>query len=604
MTPIAYNRSSTRDTGALLARSTGLIGALIVVAHVALALWWGTVVPIGEGPDEPGHFNYVLFVAQQGRLPIQQADPASSDVPGEGHQPPLAYWLMQPAVRWLPPGEQTLELGANPEFTLSGGNEPNAFLRSTRDLWPYSGIGLAWHLARAFSALLGGATVALTWATARRLRPDQPWIAAGAAALLAFNPQVIFSHALVSNDPLLFTLASALILICVVLVTGDQRDRRWIVGLGVMLGALLITKQSALALVPLPFLALLLRRRNLRSLVIDGAIVVALALAISGWWYVRNLRLYGDWLGLGAFQETFASSGGSALTARELIGGMRNLLRTSWGAFGWLTITLNNGAYQAFGVWTALGVIGLLASIGRGWWHRRGAAAIVLASATVLIFVWTIAFARVAGPVAWQGRFLFPASSALAIGLAIGLGAVLPGRSALWSLIGLLALLAIALPGGRIAPAYERFVLPPQPESSGNTYARMALPWKRGVELRSIAFPASARSGDTLTIDMRWHVLEQLDTSYLVFVHVVDQQGEIVAESNQPPKAGRFPTSSWVRGDWIDDTQQVSLRGVAPGRYEIFVGLWDQASGRTLDSVDRDGQRHNWRFDAGSLEIR
>jgi hypothetical protein len=80
----------------------GWLAAAIVVLHVGLALAWSIVVPIGEGPDEPGHFNYALFLAREGRLPVQQADPHASDVPGEGHQPPLAYWLMQPAVRWLP----------------------------------------------------------------------------------------------------------------------------------------------------------------------------------------------------------------------------------------------------------------------------------------------------------------------------------------------------------------------------------------------------------------------------------------------------------------------------------------------------------------------
>ena len=235
------------------------VAAGIVVAYVLLALWWGVVVPIGEGPDEPGHFNYALFVARVGRLPVQSE--GAGEVPGEGHQPPLAYWLMQPALLWLPPAEQTLEMGPNPQFWPAG-DDANAYLRSSRDIWPYSGIGRAWHLARAISALLCGATVALTYAVARRCLPRQPGIALGAAALVAFNPQFVFAGALVSNDALLFALSAALLLLCLMIVEAAGAPPRYrlalAAGAGLLLGLLLVTKQSAVALVPLPFLALAL----------------------------------------------------------------------------------------------------------------------------------------------------------------------------------------------------------------------------------------------------------------------------------------------------------------------------------------------------------
>ena len=212
------------------------VAAGIVVAYVLLALWWGVVVPIGEGPDEPGHFNYALFVARVGRLPVQSE--GAGEVPGEGHQPPLAYWLMQPALLWLPPAEQTLEMGPNPQFWPAG-DDANAYLRSSRDIWPYSGIGRAWHLARAISALLCGATVALTYAVARRCLPRQPGIALGAAALVAFNPQFVFAGALVSNDALLFALSAALLLLCLMIVEAAGAPPRYRLALAAGAGLLL-----------------------------------------------------------------------------------------------------------------------------------------------------------------------------------------------------------------------------------------------------------------------------------------------------------------------------------------------------------------------------
>jgi hypothetical protein len=326
------------------------LAALIVALHIALTLGWSTVVPLGEGPDEQAHMRYVLFLVQTGRLPVQRAEAAESDVPGEGHQPPLAYWLYQPLARWLPPEERLLEIGANPEFRLFGGVEPNAFFRSTRDIWPYSGVGLAWHLARTVSALLGGITVLLTYLTARRCFPELRWLPLGAAAIVALNPQVIFAHALVSNDPLMIALTSGLLYASIRIVTlGHEAAPRaalvWTIVAGLLLGLALITKQSALAFVPLPALALLLRRAGIGRWLRDCALVLVLAALISGWWYLRNLRLYGDWLGLEAFQETFAPGGISQFTLWSWTGGFWNLLRSSWGVFGWVTLPMNDGAY-------------------------------------------------------------------------------------------------------------------------------------------------------------------------------------------------------------------------------------------------------------------
>jgi 4-amino-4-deoxy-L-arabinose transferase-like glycosyltransferase len=580
-----------------------------VALHVGLALLWGVVVPVGEGPDEPAHLRYALFLAQSGRLPVQQADPHQSDVPGEGHQPPLAYWLLQPVVRWLPAMEQLLEVGANPRFRLSGGEEPNAFFRSTRDIWPYQGVALAWHLARAVSALLGGITVWLTYLTARRCFPERHWLALGAAALVAFNPQFVFAHGLVSNDPLLITLTSGLVYSSIVIVTAGSGTRAdatlgWAIAAGALLGLALITKQSALAFVPLPLLALTLRWPGMKRWLRDNGIVVGLAALISGWWYWRNRRLYGDWLGLEAFQQTFAPGGIGEYTLQGWTGGFWDLLRSSWGMFGWLTVPMNDGAYWAFATFLALGAIGLVASVGAGWWVGHGKSALVLLSAAGLACAWTIAFALVAGAVAWQGRFLFPAVSAIAVLLACGLGAVLPQRSALWTLLSLLLILAVLLPRSLIAPVYRSYVLPPQPAETGNIYARFDIGWKRGVELRNVEVAREVFAGDTITVTLTWHALEQMERPRTVFLHIVDAQEQIVAERNAQPLDGVFPINGWVRGDWIRDPKQIVLVGVPPGAYRLEIGIWDETTGERLGVYDRGGKLFGDKVDAGPIIVK
>jgi 4-amino-4-deoxy-L-arabinose transferase-like glycosyltransferase len=596
-----------RSKGGLAARHG--LATLIVALHVALALVWSVVVPVGEGPDEPAHLRYAIFVAETGRLPVQRMEPEPSDVHGEGHQPPLAYWLLQPTVGWLPAEERLVEVGANPRFRLNGGDEPNAFFRSTRDLWPYQGVALAWHLARGISALLGGVTVWLTYLTARRCFPDRAWVAPGAAALVALNPQVIFAHALVSNDPLLNVLTSGLVYLSVSLAMQEPRaiDRRqlgWLVAAGSVLGLMLITKQSALAFVPLPLLGLAARRPRLLRWLGESALVLGLAAGLSWWWYLRNVRLYGDWLGLSSFQQTFAPGGVDGFTWEGWTSGLWSLLRSSWGTFGWLTLPMNDGAYWAFAAFLALGAIGLIVSIGDGWWSGRGANALVLTTAVLLAVAWTFAFARVAGAVAWQGRFLFPVIPALATLLACGLGAVLPGRSALWMLIGLLAALAMLLPRGLIAPAYPAYVLPPQPANMGTIYGRFDIGWKRGIELRNVDVSREVFAGDTITVTLTWHALEQMERPRTVFLHVVDAQEQIVAERNAQPLDGVFPINGWVRGDWIRDPKQIALAGVPPGEYRLKIGVWDETTGERLGVYDRNGELFGDSVDAGPIVVK
>lgn len=589
----------------------GWIAALIVVIYTVLALWWSVVVPLGEGPDEPGHIHYALFLAQTGRLPVQQGDPLKSDVPGEGHQPPLAYWLLQPAVRWLPASEFALEMGANPQFLHNGGADPNAYFRSSRDIFPYQGLARAWHLARGISVLLGALTLGLIYLTARASLPDQPGLALGATALAAFNPQFIFHHALVSNDPLLITLASGLLYVSVILASRDMpnRGRVWLAAAaGLLLGLMLITKQSALALVPLPLIALACaawtRRIRTKMLIAQSALIVGSAALVATWWYVRNLRLYGDALGLDTFQQTFAPGGSSAITTLNWSAGLWNLLRSSWGNFGWLSLPLSVGAYWVFAAFMALAAIGLCASVGRSWWAGRGAVAVVLVSAVVLVCAWTGAFAMIAGMVAWQGRFLFPAIPALALLLACGLAAALPQRSALGALLVVLLLLALGLPYGLIAPSYPSYVLPAQVADMGNVYGRFDVGWKRGIELRDVQVARTATVGDTLTVTLTWRALEQADRPWTVFIHLVDANEQIIAERNAQPFNGAFPTNGWVRGDWIRDQQQISLQGVPPGTYRLNIGLWDEATGARLGVYDRNNELVNDRINIGPIEVK
>ena len=575
----------------------------IIVIYALLGLLWSFVVPLGEGPDEPGHMRYALFVHKHGRLPVQSDAPATSDVPGEGHQPPLAYLFMQPFIAWLEKDESNLRLYGNPNFRWNGGMELNAYFHGVAERPPYRGAILAWHLARLGSLMLGGISVVLCWATIRRIWPMAPALALGAAALVAWNPQWIFHHALVSNDPLLIALSSLLIYLSVVAVQGNPSPPLPLV-CGATLGLMLLTKQSALALLPVPLLGLFLGRRSLRDWGVQSATVLAITAAIAGWWYARNWMLYGDPLGLQVFQLTFASGDFQLWSRQSWREGGWNLLRSSVGAFGWMTLPLPDGFYAVVRAALVVALAGLLVRAGAEAWHGRGRTIIVLVAAAGLVLLWMLIFAATAGAVAWQGRFLFPAMPALAALLAAGLSAALPRRSGLWGVVLLGLVLAAALPFTLIRPTYDSPALAASEVPRGGIYTRFDLGWKRGIELHDASFERVTPTGGSLPIALTWHLVEQVHRPWTVFLHLVDQEGRIVAQHDAQPLAGRVPTDAWVPGDWFRDEHRLLLRNVAPGTYHLRIGLFDPATTERLGVYGADGLLRGDFVDLGEVRIR
>ncbi|MCG8347603.1 MAG: hypothetical protein MI924_07460 [Chloroflexales bacterium] len=582
-----------------------------------LSILYNLTVPLGEGPDEPGHMAYVFFLAREGRLPVQTTDSHTSDVPGEGHQPPLAYLLASPAVAWLPAAEQEVILRANPDFVWNGGNESAAFVRSSREHWPWQGATLAWRLTRGVSALLGAIVVICTYFAARHFEclsrdsslaktahggTTQFPLAVLAAALVAFNPQFLFTSALVTNDMLLAALSAGLFWLCVAwqpdVGRGQQRVLVPCFVAGVLLGLALLTKQSALLLAPLLLWASWRAGDGQWTQVVRlAAIWSTTAALIAGWWYLRNWRLYGDPFGLQVFRAEFTTQAFEWYNLAAWRGGLVQLYESFWARFGWMSLhppELTSWAYAVLGLLALFGYVwlGILT-----WSDSQPKRASIIASlwlgAFVLIVMacaWTVSFALTAGLVAWQGRMLFPALPAIAIFLARGLaawgnGAPQPATGyqrvkRIFSSLafGVLLGLAFYLPLGVIAPAYEWRTLPPtvaQAQMETPVYARYAQSWERGAELRGWRVEGDRRAGETVTITLTWRSLEPIPYDWTVFLHLVDNEERIVAQDNRKPQHGKLPMPQWTPGDWLEDPHPMLLPPeLPPGSYTLRVGLY------------------------------
>lgn len=131
--------------------------------------------------------------------------------------------------------------------------------------------------------------------TARRLTSD-PVVPAAAAWSVVAVPQIPTIGSSVNNDNLLVLACAAFVALGVRVCGGEVRWRTTLLG-GAALGVGLAAKGLALAFVPLlglAFLVAVLRGAPLVRAVVHAGAGYVVALALGGWWWVRNVVLYGQ----------------------------------------------------------------------------------------------------------------------------------------------------------------------------------------------------------------------------------------------------------------------------------------------------------------------
>ena len=99
------------------------------------------------------------------------------------------------------------------------------------------------------------------------------------------------------------------------------------------------------------------------------------------------------------------------------------------------------------------------------------------------------------------------------------------------------------------------------------------------------------KSGDTLAVHLVWLARQPMDESYKVFIHLVDDQGKLLAQTDSRPLQYASNTNRWIPGQVVVDRSEVSLPpDVRPGRYQVRAGLYNEADGQRLPVLDADGK--------------
>jgi hypothetical protein len=433
---------------------------LIIVIYLIVGTLYALLTPPWQIPDEPAHYNYVRFVAENLRYPVLQMgdypheyleeikakgfppEMSIDPIRYEFHQPPLYYSLVVPFY-WLtqfwPPAQQVIAL-------------------------------------RFLSLLIGGGIVYLAYLIAREVFPTSQVLALGTAAFVAGVPMHLAMLAAVNNDGLAELTLTGILWMLVRYVEERQKGKKeaesripWrLVGLGVLVGLGILAKTTTLVSLPLVLMAVALAishqpsaiRYRLSTIVRSLCTIFIPALLLTLPWFVRNASVYGglDILGWTRHDAVVVGQPRTTewLAQYGVVGLAKDFLLTTfrsfWAQFGWMGVLVDERIYLLLALLCAIVGLGFLSYLirvirKRGTLSAYQKAALGLLSLSTLLTL--LSYLWYNGKfVQHQGRYLFPALVPLGLFFALGLQEVLAKeRAKVIAALCLLALLVLAAKG-------------------------------------------------------------------------------------------------------------------------------------------------------------
>jgi 4-amino-4-deoxy-L-arabinose transferase-like glycosyltransferase len=569
---------------------------IVVIGYVCLALTYSIVNPLFESPDEFPHYEFVRYLVDRRELPVQTLGKLS-----EFHQPPLYYALtaltiggiqVEPFVPIDNPfwGYDTYRFGVDNKVR---------YIHSAAEVYPYQGTALAAHVARGLSIALGALSVLVCYLILCDVF-QRSFLALGALAFVAFNPQFLFISSSISNDNLITLLGLLIVWLSIRIARFGLTRRRTLI-VAVLVALAILTKLSAAILSVVPLLVIICGhaswRKRIETLLIIGAVVGVL----TGWWFLRNYQLYDDWTGIRTWQQIWGWQT-RVLQWSDIGIVVHNTWTSFWGQFGLGQIVLPAWLYAVLLLLNLLSFVGValylfqvrnkrVAQSELRWIDVRILG--LLLAAMTAASIWY----GLANPTGAAGRFLLPAIAPIAGLLFWGLRSLYhPDRPELdrWFVMlsyALMVTLNIGVLLGVIAPAYAA----PAPVSIDEARRQTQAVDIRFGDVAQLMGYALDRdrltAGEELQVTLCWQTLMPTSTNLYFFLHLLGANNAIVARRESLPGLGRYPSTQWTPNRIFCDNVPLRVsEGVAGAQvYDLEIGLVDLTNGSRLPPVTGAG---------------
>lgn len=337
-------------------------------------------------PDERQHANYIGYVVKHHAYPVFKPGTPDLYETYQSHQPPLYYTL---SAAWA----------------IATGSADTANQSSKLPL-------------RLFNCLIGAVAVLgvsrlALWGTKNE---TTALMATAFAALLPMN--VALSGA-ISNDPLLVCLSSWVLALLAKMLRDGWSKKLGIVA-AVLVGLALLTKTTALALLPVLLVGMaLLPNETLKTRGVRALGLCALAVLIALPWLIRNQNLYGDPFAIKAFNAAFTGNPKASFFIEKM--GAANYWRQDlyatmcsfFGVFGYWDVWMPSAVYNLMGVMLACFVVGWYLSLRPNPDQKQ----VHLVNGLFLFLIAALFIRFNMQYFQAQGRYIMPALGPIAVGI-------------------------------------------------------------------------------------------------------------------------------------------------------------------------------------------
>jgi 4-amino-4-deoxy-L-arabinose transferase-like glycosyltransferase len=445
--------------------------ALLLIVAGLQAVAWNISVPAFQGPDEASHFAYLQYLAENGRMPSVTLGGASTEEsealrwlnlrPLEGNDAGRPAWTsadlraFQEIEKHEAKGSRANGVGEN----ALGKNPPLYYAAMAIPYRVFLWLPLLKRLfvLRILNSLCFLATIALTWMIAGEVFGRARWKQTLATAVVALEPQLAYTSAVMNADNLLITLTTAFLLAALRLVKYGPSTKR-VLGASAIAAAAVLTHGRGLVTLPVLAVALLVSWIVFRPAARDSIKRAAIAVATVGAAFLAYLllgrasggrSLYGGQVGelqgsagfslrqflSSIYQFYFPRLAGEQARIGPAYGYRQVFIETFYGTFGSLEVHFKPRAYDLLQVLSAVGLVGFYTAILKRFnrIRERWPTVVVLLTLllTTLFFLHYVSYRALLGnggsdPVI-VGRYLLPMVSLFGLAIAFTVGA-LPRR--------------------------------------------------------------------------------------------------------------------------------------------------------------------------------
>jgi hypothetical protein len=125
------------------------------------------------------------------------------------------------------------------------------------------------------------------------------------------------------------------------------------------------------------------------------------------------------------------------------------------------------------------------------------------------------------------------------------------------------------------------------------------------IVLRQYALPDRPLApGDVLPLELTWQADGIPGGRYKIFAHLLDADGQLVAQYDSEPGGGARPTDGWLAGETVGDRRGVLLPPDLPaGTYTLVIGWYPAGGGERLAVVGAGGEPLGTQLTLGAIQV-